>query len=451
MNEPKHVFYLGIGGIGMSALARYHRACGWNVAGYDKTPSSMTESLQMEGIEVVFEDSVAAIPNGFEQENTLIIFTPAVPKNSNLLQHFSNPAFRMIKRAQALGEITQNSTLLAIGGTHGKTTTSCLVSQLLGAQGISFTAFLGGIASNFGTNYIAGNPNLVVVEADEFDRSFLHLHPSHAVITSTDADHLDIYGDQESVVASFQEFASLVPQEGKVWLFDDAQKMNGANIFTYGNAGDAQAKNIRIENGKFTFDFEMGEISWKNLNLGIPGFHNVWNATAALAILLGANLPIHEEEMRKGLAQFKGVARRFDQRFADDQVVYIDDYAHHPTEIDSLISSVRALYPNKKITGIFQPHLFSRTRDFMSGFAESLAHLDRLILMDIYPARELPIAGITSEKLLESVELTEKSLATKDEVVGMLHHTDEVILTIGAGDIDRLVPMIEEKLRGGWL
>lgn len=451
MNEPKHVFYLGIGGIGMSALARYHRACGWTVAGYDKTPSSMTESLQLEGIEVVFEDSVAAIPNGFEQENTLIIFTPAVPKNSNLLQYFSNPAFRMIKRAQALGEITQNSTLLAIGGTHGKTTTSCLVSQLLGAQGISFTAFLGGIASNFGTNYIAGNPNLVVVEADEFDRSFLHLHPSHAVITSTDADHLDIYGDQESVVASFQEFASLVPQEGKVWLFDDAQKMNGANIFTYGNAGDAQAKNIRIENGKFTFDFEMGEISWKNLNLGIPGFHNVWNATAALAILLGANLPIHEEEMRKGLAQFKGVARRFDQRFADEQVVYIDDYAHHPTEIDSLISSVRALYPNKKITGIFQPHLYSRTRDFMSGFAESLAHLDRLILMDIYPARELPIAGITSEKLLESVELTEKSLATKDEVVGMLHHSDEVILTIGAGDIDRLVPVIEEKLRGGWL
>jgi UDP-N-acetylmuramate--alanine ligase len=411
----------------------------------------MTESLQLEGIEVVFEDSVAAIPNGFEQENTLIIFTPAVPKNSNLLQHFSNPAFRMIKRAQALGEITQNSTLLAIGGTHGKTTTSCLVSQLLGAQGISFTAFLGGIASNFGTNYIAGNPNFVVVEADEFDRSFLHLHPSHAVITSTDADHLDIYGDQESVVASFQDFASLVPQEGKVWLFDDAQKINGANIFTYGNTGDAQAKNIRIENGKFTFDFEMGEISWKNLNLGIPGFHNVWNATAALAILLGANLPIHEEEMRKGLAQFKGVARRFDQRFTDEQVVYIDDYAHHPTEIDSLISSVRALYPNKKITGIFQPHLFSRTRDFMSGFAESLAHLDRLILMDIYPARELPIAGITSEKLLESVELTEKSLATKDEVVGMLHHTDEVILTIGAGDIDRLVPMIEEKLRGGWL
>ena len=451
MNEPKHVFYLGIGGIGMSALARYHRACGWNVAGYDKTPSSMTESLQLEGIEVVFEDSVAAIPNGFEKENTLIIFTPAVPKNSNLLQHFSNPAFRMIKRAQALGEITQNSTLLAIGGTHGKTTTSCLVSQLLGAQGISFTAFLGGIASNFGTNYIAGNPNLVVVEADEFDRSFLHLHPSHAVITSTDADHLDIYGDQESVVASFQEFASLVPQEGKVWLFEDAQKMTGANVFTYGNAGDAQAKNIRIENGKFTFDFEMGEISWKNLNLGIPGFHNVWNATAALAILLGANLPIHEEEMRKGLAQFKGVARRFDQRFTDEQVVYIDDYAHHPTEIDSLISSVRALYPNKKITGIFQPHLFSRTRDFMSGFAESLAHLDRLILMDIYPARELPIAGITSEKLLDRVELTEKSLATKDEVVGMLHHTDEVILTIGAGDIDRLVPMIEEKLRGGWL
>ncbi|MFY8132295.1 MAG: UDP-N-acetylmuramate--L-alanine ligase [Bacteroidia bacterium] len=451
MNEPKHVFYLGIGGIGMSALARYHRACGWNVAGYDKTPSSMTESLQLEGIEVVFEDSVAAIPNGFEKENTLIIFTPAVPKNSNLLQHFSNPAFRMIKRAQALGEITQNSTLLAIGGTHGKTTTSCLVSQLLGAQGISFTAFLGGIASNFGTNYIAGNPNLVVVEADEFDRSFLHLHPSHAVITSTDADHLDIYGDQESVVASFQEFASLVPQEGKVWLFDDAQKMNGANIFTYGNAGDAQAKNIRIENGKFTFDFEMGEISWKNLNLGIPGFHNVWNATAALAILLGANLPIHENEMRKGLSQFQGVARRFDQRFANEQVVYIDDYAHHPTEIDSLISSVRALYPNKKITGIFQPHLYSRTRDFMSGFAESLAHLDRLILMDIYPARELPIAGITSEKLLDRVELTEKSLATKDEVVGMLHHSDEVILTIGAGDIDRLVPMIEEKLRGGWL
>jgi UDP-N-acetylmuramate--alanine ligase len=449
MSTIQHVFYLGIGGIGMSAIARYHRACGWNVAGYDKTPTQTTIRLQEEGIEVLFQDSVEELPKGFEQESTLIIYTPAIPSDSKLFQYFSNGAFRMIKRAQALGEITKNSTLLAIGGTHGKTTTSCLVSQLLHAQGLSFTAFLGGIASNFSTNYIAGNPDLVVVEADEFDRSFLHLHPSHAVITSTDADHLDIYGTDDLVVASFQEFANLVPTEGKVWLFNEAEGISGENIYTYGNSGNARATNIRIENGKFTFDFTLGEISWENLCLGIPGFHNVWNATAALAILIGANLPMEESKTRDGLANFKGVARRFDVRFSNEKLVYIDDYAHHPTEINSLIQSVRALYPQKKITGIFQPHLFSRTRDFMQGFAESLAQLDRILLMEIYPARELPIPGITSEALLQMIDNSDKWLANQTEVLSLINSADEVILTIGAGDIDQLVPLIEQKLKGG--
>jgi UDP-N-acetylmuramate--alanine ligase len=448
MNLQKHVFYLGIGGIGMSALARYHRACGWKVAGYDKTPSAITDQLEKEGIEVIFNDSKDVLANGFEGKSTLVIYTPAVPSQNELFQWFAANGNRMIKRAQALGEITQNATLLAIGGTHGKTTTSCLVSHLLQAQGISFTAFLGGIASNFGTNYIQGDPNLVVVEADEFDRSFLHLRPSHAVITSTDADHLDIYGTNESVVESFQEFAQLVPESGKVWLFNEAPGVTGTNVLKYGLAGEAKAKNIRIQNGKFTFDFEFGKQTWSNLILGIPGFHNVWNATAALAILLGANLSITEDQMHAGLLSFKGVSRRFDLRFANEKVVYIDDYAHHPTEIDALISSVRALYPSKKITGIFQPHLFSRTRDFMDGFAQSLAQLDRLILLDIYPARELPIPGITSSCLLEKVDLEHKMLANGNELFHLINSNDEIILTIGAGDIDRLVPQIELKLKG---
>ena len=448
MNLQKHVFYLGIGGIGMSALARYHRACGWKVAGYDKTPSAITEQLEKEGIEVVFNDSKNVLSNGFEWKSTLVIYTPAVPAQNELFQWFAANGNRMIKRAQALGEITQNATLLAIGGTHGKTTTSCLVSHLLQTQGISFTAFLGGIASNFGTNYIQGDPNLVVVEADEFDRSFLHLRPSHAVITSTDADHLDIYGTNASVVESFQEFAQLVPESGKVWLFHEAPGVTGKTVLNYGLEGEALAKNIRIQNGKFTFDFEYGKQTWSNLILGIPGFHNVWNATAALAVLLGANLSITEDQMRAGLMTFKGVSRRFDLRFANEKVVYIDDYAHHPTEINALISSVRALYPSKKITGIFQPHLFSRTRDFMDGFAQSLAQLDRLILLDIYPAREFPIPGITSSFLLEKVDLKQKMLANSNELVSLINSTDEIILTIGAGDIDRLVPQIELKLKG---
>lgn len=448
MNLKKHVFYLGIGGIGMSALARYHRACGWKVAGYDKTPSAITDQLEKEGIEVVFNDSKDVLSNGFEGKSTLVIYTPAVPVQNELFQWYVANGNKMIKRAQALGEITQNATLLAIGGTHGKTTTSCLVSHLLQSQGISFTAFLGGIASNFGTNYIQGDPNLVVVEADEFDRSFLHLRPSHAVITSTDADHLDIYGTNASVVESFQEFAHLVPEAGKVWLFHEAQGVTGTNVLNYGLAGEAKAKNIRIQNGKFTFDFEFGKATWNNLILGIPGFHNVWNATAAMAVLLGANLPITEDQMRAGLLAFKGVSRRFDLRFENEKFVYIDDYAHHPTEIDALISSVRALYPSKKITGIFQPHLFSRTRDFMDGFARSLAHLDRLILMKIYPARELPIPGITSSVLLEKVVLENKMLASAHEITHLINSTDEIILTIGAGDIDRLVPQIELKLKG---
>ena len=449
MNPSKHVFYLGIGGIGMSAIARYHRACGWKVAGYDKTPSPITDQLIEEGIEVIFDDSVNALPNEVKEQNTLVIYTPAIPATNQLFQFFSQGNFIRMKRAQALGEITKNATLLAVGGTHGKTTTSCLVSQLLSAHGISFTAFLGGIASNFGTNYIAGNPNLVVVEADEFDRSFLHLHPSHSVITSTDADHLDIYGTNDSVVASFQEFANLVPETGKVWLFNEAHGIAGKQVKKYGISGQAQAKNVRIQDGKFVFDFEMEGHSWSNLVVGIPGFHNVWNATGALALLLGANLPITEENCRKGLANFRGVARRFDCRFSKDGLVYIDDYAHHPTEIESLISSVRALYPGKKVTGIFQPHLFSRTRDFMSEFAQSLALLDRLILMDIYPARELPIPGITSETLLEMVPMRQKTLGTTQEIPNMILPSDEVILTIGAGDIDRLVPRLEEKLKGG--
>lgn len=448
MSSGKHVFYLGIGGIGMSAIARYHRACGWVVGGYDRTPSAITEQLKKEGIEVIFNDNTNEIPSKFTDENVLVIFTPAIPSTSELYQFFRNGNFRMIKRAVALGEITSHAQLLAIGGTHGKTTTSCLVSQLLQTNGISFTAFLGGIASNFGTNYIAGNPNLVVVEADEFDRSFLQLKPNHAVITSTDADHLDIYGNRESVVQSFQDFSNLVPNDGKVWLFENAQGVHGNQVFQYGAKGDATAKNIRIEHGKFVFDYECKKLQWKNLILGIPGYHNVWNATAAISLLMGADLPITEEKIREGLLKFKGVSRRFDVRMANEKMVYIDDYAHHPTEIDSFISSVRALYPQRKITAIFQPHLYSRTKDFLTEFAQSLGKVDRLILMDIYPARELPIPGISSEVLLNAIQLENKTLLPAHKIIEQLSEEDEVILTIGAGDIDGLVPLIEAKLKG---
>jgi UDP-N-acetylmuramate--alanine ligase len=451
-NNPanKKVMYLGIGGIGMSAIARYHHACGWNVAGYDKTPSSLTQSLQDEGIDVFFEDQWNLVPEEYTSEDTLVVYTPAIPKTSEIFQKYLQGNYRMIKRAAALGEVTANSLVLAVGGTHGKTTTSCLVSHLLHETGISFTAFLGGIASNFQTNYIAGDIHTVVVEADEFDRSFLHLQPSHAVITSTDADHLDIYGEAKAVTESFQLFADLVPIDGKIWAFESAQICNQPNVFRYGSLGDASAQNIIVANGSFQFDYVSSAFTWEKLTMGLPGFHNIFNAVAAISLLKGAGFPIQEDCIRQALLSFKGVSRRFDQRIISEKVVYIDDYAHHPTEIKALIESVRALYPNKKITGIFQPHLFSRTRDFMEGFAEELSKLDRLILLEIYPARELPMLGINSKALLDLCTLEHKSLVAKEEVLQVLNTSDEIIITIGAGDIDRLVGSIETFLKGAY-
>lgn len=452
MNNTQHhiVFFVGIGGIGMSALARYYQACGYRVAGYDRTPSPLTRELEASGMDVVFEDSLAAFPEYIQSsaaEEVLVVYTPAIPKDSVVLNHFMNGGYRMIKRAQALGEVTAGATLLAVAGTHGKTTTSSMVSHLLHEAGVSFTAFLGGIAANFRTNYIAGDEKLVVVEADEFDRSFLWLKPTHAIVTSTDADHLDIYGDAASFASGFNDFASLVAENGTLWVNETAHLSALPNMKSYGSAGDAFAWNIAVENGAFVFDYCGNEVVYKRLVCGLPGFHNVYNAVAAISICISAGVQFEESALRLALASFRGVKRRFDVVYRGSSQVLIDDYAHHPTEIQSFVSSVRALYPSKKLTGIFQPHLFTRTRDFMDGFAEALSQLDRVILLDIYPARELPIEGVTSQVLLDKVTIADKSLVSKADLLDAISAEDEVVLTIGAGDIDRLVDPLAEKLK----
>jgi UDP-N-acetylmuramate--alanine ligase len=398
-----NIYFLGIGGIGMSALARYFKLIGKNVAGYDKTKSPLTDTLISEGIDIHFEDFGPVIPAGFrEKSDTLVIYTPAVPKNMGELLHFQHNGFTLLKRAEVLGLITRDSKGLCVAGTHGKTTTSTLLAHILTQSNLKCTAFLGGISANFNSNFIFSESSpYSVIEADEFDRSFLQLNPFGSIVTSIDADHLDVYGNSEDFLKGFQAYAERIDESGILILKKGIELKTKAKKTYYSVNEDADftGKNLRMEKESFFMDVAFSSEKWNDVELGLPGIHNAENALACIAFC--CFLGLNQTEIRNGLKTFKGVKRRFEFHVRTEQIVYIDDYAHHPTEIKALVDSIRLLYPTKKITGIFQPHLFSRTRDFMDEFAKELSKLDELILLPIYPAREEPISGVNSESLLE--------------------------------------------------
>jgi UDP-N-acetylmuramate--alanine ligase len=436
-------YFIGIGGIGMSALARYFNSKGWKVAGYDKTATPLTEALVSEGVEVHYEDFGPTIPAHFkETERTLVVYTPAIPKNLGELLFFQNSGAHLFKRAEVLGLITRLTKGLGVAGTHGKTTTSSMLAHILNTSSIGCSAFLGGIATNFNSNLVLhSSSEFTVMEADEFDRSFLKLDPYCSIITSNDPDHLDIYGDADYFKEGFKEYAKLVNKEGCLVQKEGLNLSTEALVRTYAidsQTADFSAFDLRFIEGKFEFDVRTPNGIWKNVELGIPGIHNAENALACIALL--DYLGLKEAEIRHGLSTFLGVKRRFEYIVKKDDFVYIDDYAHHPTEINALVSSVRLLYPGKKITGVFQPHLFSRTRDFFEAFARELSQLDEVILMPIYPAREEPISGVNSEELLKAITNKDKKILVPGEVIEYLKdRNSDVILTIGAGDIDRIV------------
>ncbi len=442
----QNVYLVGIGGIGMSGLARYFKNRGCEVAGYDKTETILTNELVAEGIPVSYIDDASFIPETFlvHDPSTLIIYTPAIPQDSEILNYFIEQDFILRKRAQVLGIISESSFTIGVAGTHGKTTTSTIIAHLLKHSGYDCSAFLGGISTNYQSNILFGKNNVMVVEADEFDRSFLTLHPDIAIVTSMDADHLDIYGDKNHIEESFRLYASQVKRGGKlIFKYNLPIQKNGITYGVNSTSADYTAHNIRIQNGKYVFDFKNGSVEFKDMSLGLPGLHNVENATAA--IIVGLLLQIPEEKIRAALATFAGVKRRFEYIVQNEKMVYIDDYAHHPEELRACINSVRQMYPTKKLTVIFQPHLFSRTKDFAQEFSEVLSLADQLIVMDIYPARELPIAGVDANLILNQVSIANKQLASKENLMGKLANMDiELLLTVGAGDIDTMVKPIQE-------
>ncbi len=444
----KTIYFLGIGGIGMSALARYFKSKGFIVNGYDKTQTPLTDNLVSEGIGVHFDDlGENVIDLVGDSNDTLIVLTPAIPKDMNEWNWLKNNNFTILKRSEVLGVITQNSKGLCVAGTHGKTTTSTLLAHILTHTGHECNAFLGGISSNYNTNYLPSlTSDYTVIEADEFDRSFLRLSPFASVITSNDPDHLDIYGDEASFLEGFQQYASLIDSEGVLVLKKGLKLTSNATIKTYSinEEADFLGSNLRVENGFQVFDVSFENHIWKKVILGLPGIHNAENALACIAMC--TFLGLTETEIRNGLQTFKGVKRRFEYHVRQEELVYIDDYAHHPTEIQSLISSVRLLYPNQKITAVFQPHLFSRTNDFMQGFALELSKVDQLYLMPIYPARELPIPGVTSDVLKDKIHGIQTDIVNHNQVVEKLKNENKgVFLTIGAGDIDRIIQPLKQQ------
>ncbi len=447
LGSIKSVYLIGIGGIGMSGLARYFNHLGCKVCGYDKTETELTSALMDEGISIVFEDNKETIPADFRKPNdeTMVIYTPAIPNAAQILNFFKDAGFELFKRSQVLGIISKGKFTVAVAGTHGKTTTSTMVAHILKYSGKDCSAFLGGISTNYQSNVLYGNNNIVVVEADEFDRSFLTLHPDIAIITSMDADHLDIYGDHAHLTESFKLFASQIKPGG---LLIHREGLPLATGFTYAvdQLADAYATNIQIVDGSFYFDFKNKAVEIKNIKLGIAGIHNIENAVAAIevALLLG----ISSLAIKTALETFKGVKRRFEYVIKNTKQLFIDDYAHHPEELKACINSVKRLYPDKKLTAIFQPHLFTRTRDFADGFAEALDLVDELLLLDIYPARELPIEGVTSTMLLKKMSLQNKRLCGKQEAIDIVkQEKPELLLTVGAGDIDKLVQPLKIALK----
>ena len=437
----------------MSALARYFLYLGKEVAGYDRTSSLLTLGLELEGMEIHYEEDMTKVPSKEEKEHVLVIYTPAIPNDHKELLYFRENDFTLYKRAKVLGLLTGDTRCIAVAGTHGKTSVSTMTAHLLKQSAIDCGAFLGGISRNFNSNLVLpdSKTEFRVVEADEFDRSFLHLSPTQAVITSMDADHLDIYGTHSSILETFNQFIRKIKPAGflvyKKGLPIESEKYPSIKCMTYAleQKADFCGMNLQISNGGYLFDLHTPEEVIKDFWLGYPGRMNVENAVAALAmaLLAGANA----DELKKALAVYKGVERRFDVQYRDEQRVYIDDYAHHPEELNATISSVRELFPDKKITGIFQPHLFTRTRDFAEEFAKSLSMLDELFLLDIYPAREKPIEGINSQLIFKDVKLNQKVLCAKKDVLRILeNHPIEVLITLGAGDIDGLVEPIKKML-----
>jgi UDP-N-acetylmuramate--alanine ligase len=453
----KVYYFLGVGGIGMSALARYFRHYHKTVFGYDKTRTKLTSQLEEEDIFCHYDENVKGLQivlSKYPVSEVLVVYTPAVPKEHAEYQYLLNNNYTVLKRSQVLGEITKQFKTIAIAGTHGKTTTTTLVTHLLKSAGINCFSFMGGISKNYGTNLLLGDAAdknaYVVVEADEYDRSFLTLHPHIAVITSADADHLDIYGDANHVREGYELFAKQVKENGtlivKKNVDNDLRLTDKRIIYSLNLDTEYCAKSITIENAQFFYDIKSPVESVNNVTLGLPGLHNVENSIAAVAI--AQQLGIKGNVIKEALRSFSGVKRRFDYRVKTGNVVYIDDYAHHPEELKATIGSVKKLYPDKKVTGIFQPHLFSRTRDFVDGFAESLDMLDECILLDIYPAREKPIEGVTSEWLMGKMKLKNKRVLSKEEVLEEIKgNKKEVILTMGAGDIDSLIEPIETILK----
>lgn len=450
------VYFVGIGGIGMSAIARYFRAGGFHVSGYDRSESSLTLSLSEEGCDISYDDDLNTLPELFRdplrKDKTLIIYTPAIPSENKIIGYFRTNSYQLFKRSEILGEISEKTDTIAVSGTHGKTTVSSMIAHLLKQSHVDCSAFLGGISKNYNTNLLLGEGRYTVIEADEFDRSFHRLKPLVAVVTSLDPDHLDIYGDHLTMIAAYNEFCAKIRNGGTLIvnrkIVDSIIVPQRVAAFTYGFEEDADYRsfNIRQTGDSYRFDLKTPGKIITDIHFGFPGIINIENAIAASAVALISG--VTEMELRKALISFRGVIRRFDIRINYPDLVYIDDYAHHPDEIRACINSVKIYFGGRRITGIFQPHLFSRTRDHAQGFAEILDQLDEAILLPIYPAREKPIAGVSSEMIFEKMKLQKKRLLNIEDIPGKLDVENlDVLITIGAGDIDRLVEPIEEELR----
>ncbi|OOG76600.1 UDP-N-acetylmuramate--L-alanine ligase [Flavobacterium sp. A45] len=443
LNQIKNVYFIGIGGIGMSALARYFKTIGKQVSGYDKTPSILTSELIESGIDIHFEDNINLIPSDYYVENTLVIITPAVPVDHSEWNYFLEREYQVKKRAEVLGIITQDTFCFAVAGTHGKTTTSSILGHILYESGADVTAFIGGIVENYDSNLIGNGKTVTVVEADEFDRSFLHLHPNIACITSMDADHLDIYGTSAAIEESFVEFANKVEDKNKLFITNELP-IEGV-ICAVNEEAVFEAFNVRIEDSSYVFDVKAPNELIKDLRFGLPGKHNLMNALMALAMAITYGTPT--DVIARALVSFRGIRRRFSYQIKEENLVYIDDYAHHPTEINAVHQAVRELYPGQKVLAVFQPHLFSRTRDFVDNFAKSLSAFDEVFLMEIYPARELPMEGVNSQWLMGKMTNEYKKIVSKEDLIpSILANDARVIVTIGAGDLGEMVPSIKKAL-----
>jgi UDP-N-acetylmuramate--alanine ligase len=440
----KNIYFIGIGGIGMSALARHFKVLGKNVAGYDKTETILSKELENQGITITYQDNLESIdPKYLNANETLIVITPAIPKEHFQMNYFTANNFVVKKRAEVLGMITQDTFCFAVAGTHGKTTTSAILAHILYQSGVDVTSFLGGILENYNSNLVGNGKTVSVVEADEFDRSFLHLHPDMACITSIDADHLDIYGDKNSIEQTFLEFSQKI--EDSKNLFTPIHVPFKATKIGIEQEAHVVAKNISIENGSYVFDIQYHEENITHVKFGLPGRHNLSNALMAFA--MAKNYGLENNQIKSALESFKGIKRRFSYIIKNENLVFIDDYAHHPTEINAVYQAITELYSGKKVVAVFQPHLFSRTKDFAEDFAKSLSQFDNLLLMEIYPARELPMEGVTSSWLLEQITSKNKKLVSKSTLIQeIINQKPEVLVTIGAGDIGEMILDIKERL-----